>query len=85
MSSDELAEIDGIKPKVYLADGEEKEVSSMTRYVRLVWLVRGLPADHHGIDSAILYTRYLRNHYWFSVWVDVLVVQVKRTWDHYYW
>jgi DNA ligase-1 len=31
MSQDELAEIDGIKPKVALLDGEEKEVSSMTR------------------------------------------------------
>jgi len=30
MSQDELAEIDGIKPKVLLLDGEEKEVSSMT-------------------------------------------------------
>ncbi|ESK91269.1 dna ligase [Moniliophthora roreri MCA 2997] len=28
--SDELAEIDGIKPKVYMADGEEKEVKSQT-------------------------------------------------------
>jgi hypothetical protein len=31
MSQDELAEIDGIKPKVLLVDGEEKEVSSMSR------------------------------------------------------
>ncbi|RDB20051.1 DNA ligase [Hypsizygus marmoreus] len=30
MSQDELAEIDGIKPNVLLADGEEKEVSSMS-------------------------------------------------------
>jgi hypothetical protein len=29
---DELAEIDGIKPNVLLADGDEREVSSMTRY-----------------------------------------------------
>ena len=32
MATDELAEINGIKPNVYLADGEEKEVSSMTRF-----------------------------------------------------
>ena len=31
-SSDELAEINGIKPKVYLEDGAEREVSSMSRY-----------------------------------------------------
>lgn len=30
--SDELAEINGIKPKVYLKDGDETEVTSMTRY-----------------------------------------------------
>lgn len=30
MSSDELAEINGIKPKVYLKDGAEREVSSMS-------------------------------------------------------
>jgi DNA ligase 1 len=29
---DELAEINGIKPKVYLEDGAEREVSSMSRY-----------------------------------------------------
>ena len=33
MASDELAEINGIKPNVLLADGEEREVSSMTRQV----------------------------------------------------
>lgn len=31
MSQDELAEINGIKPKVVLLDGEEKEVNSMSR------------------------------------------------------
>ena len=31
--SDELAEISGVKPKVLLADGEEREVSSMSRCV----------------------------------------------------
>jgi DNA ligase-1 len=31
MSQDELAEIDGIQPKVVLVDGEEKEVNSMSR------------------------------------------------------
>ena len=35
MATDELAEINGIKPNIYLADGEEKEVSSMTRFARL--------------------------------------------------
>jgi len=30
---DELAEINGIKPNVFLADGEEHEVGSATRYV----------------------------------------------------
>jgi len=30
--SDELEEIDGIKPNVWLADGEEREVGSQTRY-----------------------------------------------------
>ncbi|GLB34971.1 putative DNA ligase [Lyophyllum shimeji] len=30
MAHDELAEINGIKPKVFLRDGEEKEVSSMS-------------------------------------------------------
>jgi hypothetical protein len=33
MPSDELAEINGVKPKVAMADGEEREVSSMTRHV----------------------------------------------------
>ena len=35
MATDELAEIDGIKPKKYLADGEECEAKSQTRSVRL--------------------------------------------------
>ena len=43
MSQDELAEINGIKPKVLLLDGEEKEVSSMSRYVRLVKTLLGFP------------------------------------------
>jgi hypothetical protein len=30
---DELAEINGIKPKVVIADGDEREVSSMTRSI----------------------------------------------------
>jgi len=30
MSSDELAEINGVKPKVAMADGDERDVSSMT-------------------------------------------------------
>ena len=30
--SDELEDIDGIKPNVWLADGEEREVGSQTRY-----------------------------------------------------
>jgi len=29
---DELSEIDGIKPNVFLVDGEEHEVGSATRY-----------------------------------------------------
>lgn len=33
-AGDELAEINGIKPEVYLADGVEKEVKSMSRYIR---------------------------------------------------
>jgi len=32
MSQDELTEINGIKPKVLLLDGEEKEVNSMSRF-----------------------------------------------------
>jgi hypothetical protein len=31
MSMDELAEIDGHKPKVFFNDGEEREVKSMSR------------------------------------------------------
>ena len=31
--ADELAEINGIKPKVVLDDGEERELASQTRYV----------------------------------------------------
>jgi len=31
--ADELEEIDGIKPKVWLPDGEEREVASKSRYV----------------------------------------------------
>ena len=30
---DELAEIDGIRPNVELADGEEQEVKSLTRFM----------------------------------------------------
>ena len=33
MSGDELAEINGIKPKVYLQDGAEQEVKSASRRV----------------------------------------------------
>jgi hypothetical protein len=32
MATDELAEINGVKPNVYLADGEERDVSSMSRF-----------------------------------------------------
>ena len=32
--SDQLASIDGIKPNVLLADGDEKEVQSQTRFVQ---------------------------------------------------
>lgn len=32
MAEDELAEIGGIKPKVVMADGDEQEVSSLSRY-----------------------------------------------------
>ena len=32
MSTDELAEIDGHKPKVLLEDGEDREVGSQSRY-----------------------------------------------------
>ena len=32
MANDELEEINGIKPKVWLHDGEEREVSSQSRY-----------------------------------------------------
>ncbi len=32
-SNDELAEINGVKPKVTLKDGEEREVKSLTRFV----------------------------------------------------
>jgi len=31
MAEDDLKEINGIKPKVWLEDGEEREVSSQTR------------------------------------------------------
>jgi len=33
MANDELEEINGIKPKVWLPDGEEREVSSQSRYI----------------------------------------------------
>jgi hypothetical protein len=39
--ADELAEIDGIKPKVLLADGDEREVSSMTRYAWIHFIYFG--------------------------------------------
>lgn len=32
MANDELADINGVKPKKYLADGEECEAKSQTRY-----------------------------------------------------
>ena len=38
--ADELAEINGIKPKVVLYDGEERELASQTRYVTR-WLNAG--------------------------------------------
>ena len=38
--ADELAEINGIKPKVVLDDGEERELASQTRYVTR-WLNAG--------------------------------------------
>lgn len=34
--ADLLAEINGIKPKVLLQDGEDREVSSMTRCIKEV-------------------------------------------------
>lgn len=38
--SDELAEIDGLKPKVVMVDGDEKEVSSMSRCVWFTLVLR---------------------------------------------
>lgn len=35
-AEDELASINGVKPKILMADGEEKEVSSLTRLVSSV-------------------------------------------------
>jgi len=35
MAQDELFEINGVKPKVFLADGDEQEVGSMTRCLLL--------------------------------------------------
>lgn len=39
MAKDELEEINGLKPKVWLQDGEEREVNSQSRY-KLVALTR---------------------------------------------
>ena len=73
MANDELEEINGIKPKVWLQDGEEREVSSQSRYFyhsrcrskASLWLIFFL--------SFFLY--YHSNS----------VYKVKRTFDHYYW
>ncbi len=35
MATDELAEIEGIKPKIWLNDGEDKEVGSQTRCAQI--------------------------------------------------
>jgi hypothetical protein len=48
MAKDELVEINGIKPKVLMADGDEREVSSQTRYA--VCRTRGRAA--HAFGSA---------------------------------
>ncbi|KAG6866902.1 hypothetical protein C0991_003817 [Blastosporella zonata] len=54
MAKDELAEINGIKPKFFLLDGEEKDVSSMSRHV----LSDGNNIYHTStLSSAILFTK----------------------------
>ena len=70
--ANELEEINGIKPKVWLQDGEEREVSSQTRYffffnaidpTRRLWLIFISFFSYHSSS----------------------VYKVKRTFDHYYW
>jgi len=39
---DELSEIDGIKPNVFLVDGEEHEVGSATRYASSLIILRNI-------------------------------------------
>ena len=69
MANDELEEINGIKPKVWLPDGEEREVSSQTRYYTTAH------SEHVDVTNFPSFLFYYSNS----------VYKVKRTFDHYYW
>ena len=62
-SSDELAEIDGIKPKFYLKDGAEKEVNSMSRCIYMS-LQRFLSLIYYLSSSSTYKVKRTWDHYY---------------------
>jgi hypothetical protein len=56
MANDELEEINGLKPKILLQDGEEREVSSQSRYYMTVGLTRRALCDSFFFLSFFLTT-----------------------------
>ncbi|KAB5590871.1 ATP-dependent DNA ligase [Ceratobasidium theobromae] len=67
-SGDELAEISGVKPKTYLADGDSHDVKSLTRYD--LNLLSPIDIDS---ETYLLFPAFSSSTY-----------KIKRTWDHYY-
>jgi hypothetical protein len=62
--NDELAEIDGIKPKVYLQDGVEQEVNSASRYVSDNWALSTNLLFRSHSSSTYKVKRTWDHYYW---------------------
>ncbi len=57
MADDELKEINGIKPNVWLGDGEEREVSSQSRCAKLKLFQLGCMLETRRVFLATLFIK----------------------------
>lgn len=64
MAQDELEEINGIRPNIWLADGEEQEVGSATRY-DTPYLFRAGDAEDYPSKSKYKIKRTFDHYYWY--------------------
>lgn len=61
--ADELAEIDGIKPNVWLEEGDEHEIGSQSRFVIQV-LFYGVVVEQLCSKSVYKVKRTFDHYYW---------------------